>query len=93
MAYDASQNTWLFGAVKNMAFSLQDNRDEARRLVEFWFKEGVSGSPEFQDLPPNTQAELTAMITLFQNYEEFYTNIAVAAADRASVLTPWLAGR
>lgn len=71
---------------------MQDTREECSRLVNIWFTESVSASPDFVDHPSGvTTAEMTAIITHCQELVAFYENGAVATSNRQTRLDPFLA--
>ena len=81
----------FFGRLRNLAFQMQDTREECARLVAIWFTESVSSNADFVDHPSGvTTGEMTNMITQCQDFTAFYGNVAVAPSNRRVRLDPFL---
>lgn len=93
-AWNATKQQIFVERLDNLAHQLQDSREECTRLVDIWFGESVSSSPDFIDHSSGiTTTEMIGMITYCQDLASFNENVAVAAIDRKQILIPFLATR
>lgn len=92
MAWTPSDNTVFFTRCIGFANSLQSIWEESRRLRGIWYDNAVSGDTDFVDAANRTKQDVTDIITLCDALDAFFTNGAVTAADRKSVLSRMLRG-
>lgn len=92
MAWNPSANNTFYSRLRTLARAYQDLRNSSQEIEDLWFGEGVSGHADFADVGGITTAEATAMITLSQDFRNFFENGAVSQGDRIPSITPFLTG-